>query len=102
MEQTRRVNTAIELLRKNATSGEVVSFLIARFEVSSRQAHRYVRRAQTAAQPFSAPEPKEVFTVRLPPGLIREVRSAARRRNQRVSDLATEALQAFLQEKSHG
>ncbi len=102
MEQTRRVNTAIELLRKNATSGEVVSSLIARFEVSSRQAHRYLRRAQTAAQPLSAPQSKEVFTVRLPPDLIQEVRSTARRRKQRISDLATEALRAFLQEKSHG
>ena len=102
MEQTRRVNAAIELLQNNATSGEVVSSLIARFEVSSRQAHRYLRRAQTAAQPLSAPKSKEVFTVRLPPGLIREVRSNARRRNQRISDLTAEALRTFLREKTHG
>ncbi len=102
MEQTRRVNTAIELLRKNATSGEVVLSLIARFEVSSRQAHRYLQRAQTAAQPLCAPQSKEVFTVRSPPGLIQEVRCTARRRNQRISDLTAEALRAFLQEKTHG
>jgi predicted DNA-binding transcriptional regulator YafY len=102
MEQTLRVNMAMELLRKKATSGEVVSSLIARFNVSSRQAHRYLQRAQKAAQPLSFPESKEVFTVRLSPGLIREIRSTARRRNQRISDLATEALRTFIQEKTHG
>jgi len=102
MEQTRRVNTAIELLGKHATSGEVVSTLMKRFEVSSRQAHRYLQRAQSAAQPLSPPESKEVFTVRLPSGLIREVRCTARRRKQRISDLTAEALRAFLRERTHG
>lgn len=101
MEQTLRVNTAIELLTKT-TPGEAVSALIVRFDISSRQAHRYLRRAQAASRPLSPPESKEVFTVKLPPGLIREVRSTARRRKQRISDLTAEALLEYLQKRTHG
>jgi hypothetical protein len=102
MEQTRRVNTAIELLRKKANPDEVVSSLVVQFEISSRQAHRYLQRAQTAAQPLSLPESKEVFTVKLPPTLIQEVRVSARRQKRPISELTAEALRAFLRKKAHG
>jgi hypothetical protein len=102
MEQTRRVNAAIDLLRRDATPGEVVSSLVCRFEISMRQAHRYLQRAQTAAGPLSLPESKEVFTVKLPSALIQEVRFAARRSRRPISDLTAEALRAFLRKKAHG
>jgi len=102
MEQTRRVNAAIELLQKNATPGEVVSALIAQFPISSRQAHRYLQRARRSDQPLSLPESKGVFTVKLPKDLIREIRCTARQRGRRISDVTAEALWAFLQRKNHG
>jgi len=102
MEQTRRVNTAIELLQKKTTPGEVVSLLVDQFGISSRQAHRYLQRAQSAARPLSLPESKEVFTVKLPPTLIQEVRFTARRSKRPISDLTAEALRAFLRTKAHG
>ena len=102
MEQTQRVNAAIELLRKKATPGEVVSALSARFDLSSRQAHRYLQRAQEASRPLSPPEAKEAFTVKLPKGLIQEVRLAARQRKLRISDLTAKALRGFLQENPYG
>lgn len=101
MEQTLRVNTAIELLTK-IPPGEAVSALMARFGISSRQAHRYVQRAQATQRPLSAPEVKQVFTVKLPLGLIREVRTTARKSNQRISDLTAKALWAFLQKRRDG
>jgi predicted transcriptional regulator len=49
------------------------------------------------------PEPKTVFTVRLPVNLIQRVRQIARARRQPISDLVTEALQDFLTKlKTHG
>lgn len=102
MEQTRRVNTVIELLRNRATSAEVVSFLVAQFAISTRQAHRYLQRAQGITRPLSLPESKEVFTVKLPPTLIREIRSHARQKKQPIGELTAEALRTFLRKKAHG
>ena len=102
MEQAQRVNTAIKLLGGHFTSGEVVSALIARFAISSRQAHRYLQLAQAAPEQLSLPEAKSVFTVKLAGSLIREVRSTARRRKQRISDLTDQALRTFLHKTPHG
>lgn len=102
MEQTLRVNTAIKLLGKKATPGKVVSELVSQFGISTRQAHRYLHRAQAAARPLPLPEAKEVFTVKLPSSLIGEIRSTARQSKQPLSDLTCDALRAFLRKKAHG
>jgi predicted transcriptional regulator len=48
------------------------------------------------AKPLALPEPKAVFTVKLPPRLIQRVRRRARARGQPISQLVSEALQQFL------
>jgi predicted transcriptional regulator len=47
-------------------------------------------------KPLALPEPKAVFTVKLPPRLIQRVRRRARARRQPISQVVTEALQQFL------
>ena len=87
---------ALDLLKKKTPPPKVATALAARFDLSARQAYRYVQQAQRVAQPLALPEAKAVFTVKLPPRLIRRVRRRARARGQSISAVVTEALQQFL------
>ncbi|HZC36404.1 MAG TPA: ribbon-helix-helix protein, CopG family [Chthoniobacterales bacterium] len=94
---------ALELLKKKISPSEVVSSLEAKFELSARQAYRYLQQAQSTTKPLALPQAKAVFTVKLPTSLIQRVRQVARRRRQSISDLVTEALEDWLtKSKAHG
>jgi hypothetical protein len=94
---------ALDLLKKKTPPPEVAAALATRFDLSTRQAYRYLQRAQRVAKPLALPEAKAVFTVKLPPRLIQRVRRKARARGQPISQVVAEALQAFLiQGNPHG
>jgi hypothetical protein len=94
-EQARRVNATISLLKRK-TSPEVLSWLIATQGLSRRQAYRYLQQAQNAGGPLLIPEAKNVFTVKLPVSLIRQVRQQARREGRAISQWVAGALQRSL------
>jgi predicted DNA-binding transcriptional regulator YafY len=77
-EQARRVNVTFSLLQQRTSRAEVLEGLVARYGLSRRQAYRYLQQAQRAVSPVPVPEPKAVFTVKLPHSLIVEVRRRAR------------------------
>jgi hypothetical protein len=95
---------ALDLLKQKTPPPEVVAAaLAARFDLSARQAYRYLQHAQRVTKPLALPEPKAVFTVKLPPRLIQRVRRRARARGQSISAVVTEALQQFLTQRNpHG
>ena len=94
---------ALDLLKQKTPPPKAAAALAARFDLSARQAYRYVQQAQRVAKPLVLPEPKAVFTVKLPPRLIQRVRRRARARGQPISQLVSEALQQFLTPpKRHG
>jgi Ribbon-helix-helix protein, copG family len=87
---------ALDLLKKNNSPKEVVSSLVAEFDLSTRQAYRYLQQAHKTRKPLALPEPKTVLTVKLPLDVVQRVRQIARGRRQSISDLVTEALEDFL------
>jgi hypothetical protein len=94
---------ALDLLKKNNSPKEVVSSLVAEFDLSTRQAYRYLQQAHKTRKPLALPEPKTVFTVKLPLDVIQRVRQIARGRRQSIGDLVTEALEDFLtKRRPHG
>lgn len=101
-DQTERINMAIELLKKEVSLGEAVASLVSRCRLSKRQAYRYVRQAQAVNKPLPIPESKAVFTVKLPPSLIKAVRRKARDHGQPISELVARALEDFLQKQNTG
>jgi hypothetical protein len=97
------LNRAIALLADQVSPGTAAVELAARWRLSRRQAYRYVRRAQSCPQPVPVPEVKAVFTVKLPEGLIQQVRQRARRQKQPISRWVNQALGTFLQAgQGHG
>ena len=94
---------ALDLLKTNNSPKEVVSSLVAEFNLSTRQAYRYLQQAHKTRQPLALPEAKTVFTVKLPLEVVQRVRQIARGRRQSISDLVSEALEDFLtKRRSHG
>ena len=76
---------------------------MAEFDLSARQAYRYLQQAQRTRKPLTLPEPKTVFTVKLPLNVVQRVRQMARGRRQAISDLVTEAMEDFLtKRRTHG
>lgn len=95
-EQARRVNVTISWLKQRTSPSEVLSSLAARYGLSRRQAYRYLQQARQAAAPVPVPEKKAVFTVKLPGGLIAQVRRQARGRRGSISLWVEQALRASL------
>ena len=94
-ERARRVNVAAELLDDGASAAEATGVLAARFELSHRQARRYVDRAKEHGS-VAVPETAAVFTVRLPAGLVARLRRHAQATGRTLSSLVTEAIEALL------
>lgn len=95
-EYAHRVNEAMELLEEGMASTEVARQLARRHGVSVRQGWRYVREASERSEPLEVPEPKVVFTVKLPESLAERVRGAAATGGKTLSALVSEALEAWL------
>jgi len=99
-ERVHRINAAHRLIEDELTLAEAAGVLSERFAVGKRQAYRYLRQACQASAPLDAPEPKEVFTVKLPVGLIQQLRSHPRQPGQSLSAFVCQVLRRALEEQS--
>lgn len=100
---SRRVNQAFQFLEQNRTPAEIVARFAAQLGVSPRQAARYLQAARQQTRPRAIPEPKEVFTVKLPRSLLQKVRHAAQIEKGSISDWVAQALEVQLHRVSrHG
>jgi predicted DNA-binding transcriptional regulator YafY len=96
-----RVNRALALLRRFPVPA-VLRALVQRYQVSLRQARRYVEAAQHHPRGVPVPEQTVVFTVKLPVGLVRRVRARARLTGSSLSALVTRALEDWLERVQPG
>ena len=97
-----RINAALDLLKQGSSGEEAVAVLARRYRVSKQQAHRYLEQAQRAKRKLPVPEEKIVFTVKLPVSLTTRLRRLAGSTGKSLSDLVTQALEAFLRRGRHG
>jgi hypothetical protein len=95
-QHAQRINRALALLRRWPVP-TVLRMLVRHDRVSLRQARRYVDVAQQHPQGVPVPEPSVAFTVKLPVGLVRQVRARARATSTRLSTLVTRALEDWLE-----
>jgi hypothetical protein len=96
-----RVNRALALRRRFPVP-TVLRALVQRYQVSLRQARRYVEVAQHHPQGVPVPEPTAVFTVKLPIALVRRVRTRARSTGSRLSAVVARALEDWLEQVRPG
>jgi hypothetical protein len=104
-ERVRRLNAAVELVQKYGANAEAARVFAERYGVSLRQAYRYVREAHAQRRPLPVPEPKVVFTVKLPEGLVHELRQFVSSSGRTLSETVSQALETFLRRgkrRGHG
>jgi hypothetical protein len=91
------------MLQQQRSSEVIVSALMTGCGVSRRQAYRYLLQAQTNLEVRPVPEPKAVFTVNLPRGLIDALRARCRQQRQPISHVVAKVLEQWLAKASaHG
>ncbi len=94
--RAKRINTALECLSQHDTLSEAAKCLVQAYGMSKRQAYRYLHLAQEQGHPVAVPERKVAFTVKLPVGLIHQLRRHAALTEQNLSELVTQALSILL------
>lgn len=70
--------------------------LAERFTISRSQAYRYVRKAQNMGKEVLVPDPKIPFTIKLSLDLVQRLRRYASSTGRSLSEIVTQALEAFL------
>ncbi len=91
-----RLNMALRLLSETATYAEAARALVEAYGMSTRQAYRYLHKAECQPAPVPIPHPKIPFTVKLPATLVEAVREYARARGEPLSEVVARALAAYL------
>jgi len=102
-EKARQLNAALGLLQRHVALPEAVRWLSREFDLSERQAYRYLEEASQLDRPVEVPEATVPVTLKLPPRTVELLRKYARRGGLTVGAIVTGALNRFLYpHKRHG
>ena len=102
-EKARQINTARGLLQRGVELSEAVRRLSREFDLSERQAYRYLEEASQLDRPIEIPEATVSVTLKLPPRTVELLRKYARSSGLTIGAMVTAAVDAFLRTlKRHG
>ena len=95
-EKARQLNAALGLLQRHIALPEAVQRLSREFDLSERQAYRYLEEASQLDQFVEIPEATVTVTMKLPPSTVERLRKYARTSGLTIGAIVTVALNAFL------
>ena len=102
-DKARQLNAARKLLEDNAELSEAARSLSRDFDLSPRQAYRYLEEAARLKQPVPITEVTVPITLKLPPTTVRLLRAYAKSSGLTIGTVVTRALATFLGAlKGHG
>lgn len=102
-EKARQLNAARGLLQRHMALPGAVRRLSDEFDLSERQAYRYLEEASQLDRPVEVTEATVPITVKLPPSTVERLRKYARSSGLTIGAIVTDALNAFLSAlKKHG
>ena len=102
-EKASLLNTARGLLQRGVALPEAVRRLSREFDLSERQAYRYLEEASLLDRPVDIPEATVSVTLKLPPRTVELLRKHAKSSSLTIGAIVTAALNAFLRTlKRHG
>jgi predicted DNA-binding transcriptional regulator YafY len=90
------LNAAHRLLERNTELSEAAQSLSREFDLSRRQAYRYLEQAAKLGHPVPVEEASIPITLKLPPRTVRVLRAYAARSGLTLGEIVTRALGAFL------
>jgi hypothetical protein len=95
-EKARQLNAARGLLQRRVARPEAVRRLSREFDLSERQANRYLEEASHLDRPVEVAEATVPITLKLPPRTVKLLRKYARSSGLTIGAIVTGALNAFL------
>ncbi len=102
-EKARQLNAARGLLQRQVVLPEAVRRLSREFDLSERQAYRYLEEASQLDRPIEVPEATVPVTLKLPPRTLGLLRKYASSSGLTIGAIVTRALNAFLRSlRRHG
>jgi hypothetical protein len=102
-DKARQLNAAHGLLERHVALPEAVQRLSRKFDLSERQAYRYLEEASQLDRPVEVTEATVPITLKLSPSAVRLLREYARSSGLTIGAIVTRALNAFLGAlKKHG
>jgi hypothetical protein len=102
-EKARQMNADRGLLQRGVALPEAVRRLSREFDLSERQAYRYLEEASQLDRPVEIPAVTVPVTLKLPPQTVELLRKYARSSGLTIGAIVTGALNAFLRTlKRHG
>jgi hypothetical protein len=102
-EKARQLNAARGLLQRQVAFPEAVRRLSHEFDLSERQAYRYLQEASHLDRPVEVPEATVPVTLKLPPRTLELLRKYARSSGLTIGAIVSGALSTFLRTpKRHG
>ena len=102
-EKAQQLNAARGLLQRQVTLPQAVLRLSREFDLSERQAYRYLQEASQLDRPVEVPETTVPITLKLPPRTVERLRKYARSSGLTIGAIVSSALDVFLQAlKRHG
>ena len=102
-DKARQLNAAYDMLLANVPLPEAMQRLSREFDLSERQAYRYLEEATHLSRPVEVSEATVPITLKLPAGTARLLRAYARSSGLTIGAIVTCALAAFLStQRRHG
>jgi hypothetical protein len=102
-EKAQRLNAALGLVQRQVPPPEAVQRLSVSFDLSERQAYRYLEEASQLDRAVEVPETTVPLTLKIPPSTAELLRKYARSSGLTIGTIVTAALNAFLRTlKRHG
>ena len=101
--KVQHLNAAHRLLQRQLPRADAVRQLSREFDLSERQAYRYLQNASQLSRPVEIPETTIPVTLKLPPRTVDLLRKHAKGSGLTIGAIVTTALNAFLRTlKRHG
>src|SRR6516165_1175033 len=102
-DKARQLNAALGLLQRQVAVPKAVQRLSREFDLSERQAYRYLQEAAQLDRPVEVTEATVPITLKLPPSTVERLRKYARSSGLTIGAIVTAALNAFLRTlRKHG
>jgi hypothetical protein len=102
-DKARQLNAAYKMLVSDIPLSEAMQRLSREFDLSERQAYRYLEEATHLDRPVEVSEATVPITLKLPAGTARLLRAYARSSGLTIGAIVTHAVAAFLStQRRHG
>ena len=95
-DKTHRLNAAFDLLAQGYTLAEAAEALSQQFQMSRRQAYRYLQEAQEINAPVLVASPTIPITIKIPEDVVKRLRLHAQTSGMAIGEIVAQAIVSFL------